>query len=102
MGLLERIAINEAANERISKIKPGDKITNVCAGKENQRRHAYFVKKVAKTKSICGVPHTEWFIECTDKKGNFWKTDFQVIFSGHLNFEKCKELFEPIWEAHYK
>jgi hypothetical protein len=50
---------------------------------------------------MCGVPHKEWFIECTDKKGNFWKTDFEVIFAGHLDSEKCKELFEPIWAAHY-
>lgn len=101
MGMQERIGVKAAAKERIKTMKFGDEITNVCAGEENPRRHAYFCKKVTKTKSMRGVPHTEFFIECTDKKGNFWKTDFEVIFAGHLDSETCKTLWEPIWAAHY-
>lgn len=102
MGMHERIAVKSAAKERIKTMEFGDEITNVCAGEENPRRHAYFCQKVTKnTQSAFGLGHTQYFVKCTDKKGNFWNTDIEVIFKGHLDSEKCKELFKPIWAAHY-
>ena len=102
MGMRERIAVKNDAKERIKKIKFGGEITNVCAGEGNPRRHAYFCEHVIrKSKNKFKTEFTENFAKCTDRKGNFWNTDIEVIFEGHLDSEKCKELFEPIWAAHY-
>lgn len=102
MGMHERIAVKSAAIERIKAMEFGNEITNVCAGDGNPRRHAYFCEHVIKkSKNRFKTEFTENFVKCTDRKGNFWNTDIEVIFKGHLDAEKCKELFEPIWAAHY-
>ena len=73
----------------IDEVKFGDPITNVCAGDTNPHRHSYFVRRKKNT------------IECTDKKGRFWETYSEVIFPGHLDYAKCQELFEPMWQMKY-
>lgn len=103
MGINERAEVLKQAKERIKLISFGDPVTNVCAGEGNPRKHAYFVEHVIKkSKNRFKVQFTEHFAKCTDRKGNFWSTDIEVIFQGHLNDEKCQELFAPIWEANYK
>jgi len=103
MGINERLAVLNSAKERIKKIEFGDPVTNVCAGENNPRRHAYFCKYFIKShKNKYGIIHNDYHAKCTDKKGNFWNAGIETIFSGHLDSEQCKELFSPIWEAHYQ
>lgn len=70
-------------------LKFGDKTTNICAGEENPHRHAYFVRG------------SRQYIECTDKKGNFWKTDKVVIVAGHIPYKEAEILYKPIWEKEF-
>lgn len=103
MGLNEKIAVKEAALQRIKLMEFGEPITNVCAGDNNPRRHAYFCQLIEKTRTNrFGVDHTERLVKCTDRCGRFWNTGIEVIFAGHLDYEKCQELFHPIWQAMYE
>ena len=94
MGLKERAKVAKDAKLRMKKIKFGDPVTNVCAGESNPSRHGYFVK-VKKVQNSTAA-------ECTDKKGRFWSPDIKVIFPGHLDYEECERLYDPIWEAFFK
>ena len=100
---MNKLSIKRSALERMKTLQFGDEITDVSAGEGNPRRHAYFCKHVEDiTKNLFatdfGISHQ---VMCTDKKGNFWNTGVEVIFKGHLDYEKCKELVNPIWEAYY-
>tara|TARA_R110002049_G_scaffold108260_2_gene256460 strand:+ start:61 stop:378 length:318 start_codon:yes stop_codon:yes gene_type:complete len=103
MGNIEaRIDIRSAAKKRIKSISFGQPVTNVCAGESNPRKWAYFCEYVIKTRSNkFGVSHSEHFAKLTDGKGKFWNTDIDVIYPGHIFDDKCRELFEPIWQANY-
>jgi len=70
-------------------MKFGDEITNVCAGDKNPRRHSYYV---------CASKRN---VKCTNKEGEFWETSKEVIFAGHLSYEECEKLYEPIWQQQY-
>jgi hypothetical protein len=85
MELEARKAIKEAARERVRKINFGDCVTNVCAGEFG--RHLFFVEHKGAT------------VRCTNKKGWFADIGIEVIYPGHLAEDKCKELFEPVWQA---
>jgi hypothetical protein len=85
-----RIRIKKESRKRINKIKFGDEVTNICAGENNPMKHCYFVRKIRK-----GV------VQCTDKNGAFWDIGVDVIYQGHLSVDKCKELFDPVWEEEY-
>lgn len=84
-----RIAIRQEAKKRVSKLEFGDAITNICAGRDNPHRHSYFVQRKKDS------------VKCTDKKGRFWETAIDVIYSGHLEYGTCEALFEPVWQANY-
>ena len=97
-----RIKIRNDAKERMKSITFGQAVTNVCAGDSNPRKWSYFCEYVVKTrKNRFGVSHSERYAKLTDRKGNFWNTDIEVIYSGHIVGDKCRDLFEPIWQAHY-
>lgn len=82
--------------------KFGDPITNVCAGPDNPRRHAFFVEmKYHLHKNKYGVTHTTRWARCTNGAGEFWNTDPKVIFPGHLSYEESERLYKPIWEAEH-
>ena len=99
----ERLEVKNAAKERMKSLSFGDPVTNVCAGESNPHRIGYFVEYVVKTRrNTFGIAHSDNIAKCTDKKGNFWFADIEVIFKGHLDYDKCKELFAPIWSAHYE
>jgi hypothetical protein len=85
----KRIEIKKATRKRVKHIGFGDKITNVCAGKNNPMRHCYFVR----------YKSTSHIVECTDKKGNFGDYGADVIYQGHLSYGESKELYNPVWEA---
>lgn len=90
MGKIEaKIKIDKEARKRVSLLTFGDAVTNICAGGKNPHRHSYFVRRKKDT------------VECTDKKGSFWETFNDVIYPGHLDYNKCEELFGSIWEAQY-
>jgi hypothetical protein len=90
MGNMKAMSeIRKEAKKRVGLLTFGDAITNICAGEKNQHRHAYFVRRRKDT------------VECTDKKGNFWETFNDVIYPEHLEYGKCEELFQPVWEAQY-
>jgi len=98
----ERIKIKESAKERMKNISFGQAVTNVCAGEGNPRKWAYFCEyKVNTRKNKFGISHSEHLARLTDGKGKFWETDIDVIYQGHIFDEKCRELFEPIWQAEY-
>ena len=102
MGIDKRIEVREAAKLRISELRKGDEVTNVCAGENNPTRHAKFVSHVTKRrKNKYDVEHTEHFAKLTGD-GRTWQVGIDVVFKGRLNNEQCQELFHPIWEAYYK
>ena len=86
MDVIEMI---QAATERVSNISFGDQVTNICAGDNNPTKRSFFVSA------------SRGYVQCTDKKGKFWKTGIEVIFPGHLSDEKCEELFAPIHKILY-
>lgn len=90
MGYRERAEQSKLADERLRGVKFGDPITNVCASDKNPHRLAYYVRKKGD------------LVQATDKKGKFWDTQKDVIFSGHLDKKECERLYAPIWEAHFK
>ncbi len=56
-------------------MKFGDPIVNTCAGEKNPRKYGYFVRRVYHS----GRMNPGKYIECTDKKGNFWQIVAQYI-----------------------
>ena len=103
MGMNERIAISEESKVRVKGLNFGDPITNICAGEGNPRRHAYFVEyEMNLRKNRFGIIHTDYLVKCTDRKGNFWCTDINVIYGGHLPSSECELLFRPVWRANYE
>lgn len=86
---------------RIKEIQFGDPVTNICAGHPSMR-HCWFVEYKVKTyRSKFGISHNDYYARCTDKKGKFWDIGIEVIYPGHLDEEKCSELFRPVWEEKY-
>ena len=75
--------------KRIAQIGFGDPVTNVCAGDHNPHRECFFVRVNGSN------------ITCTDRKGVFWDTCAEVIYAGSIGIERCRELFQPIWERQY-
>ena len=100
--LAARKAIKDEALKRMGSIQFGSYVTNVCAGEGNPTRHGYFVEHVRKSrKTVGGLPYTEHWAKCTDRKGKFWNTDIKVIYRGHLDMDECKTLFQPVWESEF-
>lgn len=82
---------------RVSAMEFGDPVTNICAGDNSPRRHAYFVNvKTKATKNRYGVVHRERWAKCTDKKGAFWDTGIEAVYPGHLSTEIANRLFEQV------
>ena len=97
-----RLEILEGAKERMRAMNFGDPVTNVCAGEGNPRRCGYFVEFCVKSRrNKFGVVHREYHARCTDKKGKFWNAGIETLYGGHLDADRSKELFDPIWEAQY-
>jgi len=102
MGDLQaRADIRSASKVRVKAMDFGEPVTNVCAGDGNPRRFSYFVEYNVKSHKRGGIKHNEYYANCTDRKGNFWNADIDVIYSGHLDADKCKELFEPVWQSQF-
>jgi hypothetical protein len=98
----DRLDILNAAKARMKALEFGDPVTNVCAGENNPRKHAYFVQFVTKSSTNkWGIEHKEYHAKCTDKKGNFWNAGIETLYPGTLDEKTCNELFAPIWEAHH-
>jgi len=89
MGHIQKQEQSKLADQRISKMSFGDKVTNVCAGEKNPNRLAYFVRK------------NRHNIECTDKNGAFWFTDKTVIFADWIDYKESTLLYDPIWRAEF-
>lgn len=97
-----RLEIHNESMKRVSAIKFGEEITNICAGESNPQLHSYFVEiKIKSHKNKSSITHRQYFAKCTDRKGKFWLTNIKVIYPGNLSREKCKELFAPVWESEY-
>jgi hypothetical protein len=88
-----RVDIYKASTARCRKMSFGDPITNICAGENNPLRWCYFVKLSTVRKVR--------YVQCTDKMGKFWDVGMEVIHPGHIFYDKCTELFEPVWESQY-
>lgn len=102
MSIKDRVVIAEESRKRVSKMKFGDPVTNVCAGEGNPHRHAFFVEfKIKSSKNRWGITHKEYLAKCTDRKGTFWDTDIDAIYRGHLDTETCHKLYAPIHEAEF-
>lgn len=85
------------------KLSFGDPVTNICAGEKNPQRLCYFVERVTDGyTNKFGIKHCTKSIRCTDKKGQFWKTNPEVIYPGHLDMEESHKLFIPIWEKTFR
>jgi hypothetical protein len=97
-----KLKILQESIERVKAIDFGEPITNVCAGESNPHRHSFFVKfKIKRRTNGFGVVHKQHLVRCTDKKGKFWDTYIDVIYPGHLPYDECLKLFEPVWQAEY-
>jgi len=91
---MDRSDIHKASKVRVKQIKFGEPVTNICAGEGNPMRHCYFVEYIRN--------NGQHLAKCTDKKGKFWGIDFNAIHKLHLSADKCKELWEPVWQAYFK
>ena len=92
MSMQDRIDIKAKSKERIKALSFGDPVTNICAGENNPHRHSYFVAfKIKSHRNKYDIIHNEYLAKCTDRKGNFWHTNIDVIISDHLDYDKCEE-----------
>ena len=100
--LTAKAKILDEAKSRVSKLEPGQPVTNVCAGPDNPRRHSGFVEhKIVPRKNRYGVVHSSHYARCGNGRGEQWDTDITVVFPGHLSVEECEKLYAPIWEAEF-
>ena len=100
--LLAQQRILNESKARVKALKFGEPVTNICAGEKNPHRHCLFVQYVVKSrKNRWYVTHREYWAKCTDGKGEFWNTDIEVIYPGHLSVEESDKLFEPVWQAKF-
>lgn len=83
MNIERRKKVREDAMVRMNSLEFGQRITNVCAGIGNPRRHCLFVGKDYRTRR----GHTERYAKCTDGKGKFWSTGIEVIFPEWISHE---------------
>ena len=56
-------------------MKFGDRVMNTCASPENPHKYGYFVRRGYTS----GLVNRGPYIEVTDGKGDFWKTDPEFI-----------------------
>lgn len=91
--------MNEKQSEKSKRrLKFGDKILNTSAGENNPRKYSTFVSYVR----ITGRMNRGDWVQCTDKKGNFWNTAIDAIQkvedpeanAGLLT--ECEKAFESI------
>ena len=103
MGIDARLEIRAESKIRMSKLKKGDQVTNICAGDKNPRRLSCFVSYIEKSrKNKYGVIMTEHHAKCQNSTGESWLTDIDVIYPGSLSMEECEKLFSPVWNAIYR
>jgi hypothetical protein len=102
MSLQKRKQIQDESIVRVKSIGFGDPVTNICAGESNPIRHCLFVAYEPKSRrNGYGIVHTDHYARRTDGKGEFWSVGVEVLYPGHLDAEKCRELFAPVWDAEY-
>ncbi|MES2942943.1 MAG: hypothetical protein V4772_08765 [Pseudomonadota bacterium] len=100
--MTDRETIHEASIERMKALTFGDPVTNICAGDSNPSLHCFFVAyEVKANTNKYGITHRSHWAKCTDKKGKFWNTGFEVVYPGHLDAETRTKLFTPVWESQY-
>lgn len=96
------MSIHEASVARMQALKPGDPVTNICAGTGNPNRHAWFVGyRVRVRKNGYGMPVTTHLAKCRDAYGRTWEAGIDVIHPGRLSTAECAELFAPVWAQTY-
>lgn len=85
--------MSEADIARMQALKPGDPVTNICAGDENPHRHATFICcEIVRCENKYGIAMTSHFAQCSDGKRT-WRTGIEVIYPGHLDMPTCEALF---------
>ena len=94
---MNRLELFNESIARVKKLQFGDPITNICAGDNNPRRHAYFVElHVSERKNKYCIVHKEYSVKCTDSKGKFWRTNPVVIYPGHISYKQARELYSVV------
>jgi hypothetical protein len=89
--------ITQEALSRIEKLEKGQPVTNICAGESNPTRLSFFQGLIVKTrKNKFGMPITERWARCSNKKGSSWNTGVEMIYPGHIDYSECQKLFKPI------
>jgi hypothetical protein len=87
---------------RIKAMKPGDPVTNICAGESNPIRLGKFVCLVEKSReNKWGIVHTSRWAKMKDSNGNLHNIDIEVVYAGHLDYAECQRLFAPVWDKRF-
>lgn len=94
--------IAKASRERVSKLRRGDPVTNICTGPSNPMHHAHFVSyKITGYTNKWGFRHESHWARCKDSNGKLRNIGVEVIHPGHLDEATCQELFHPFWRAKF-
>jgi hypothetical protein len=88
--------------ERISLIPIGSPVTNICTSESSPLHHMKFAGiKTTSYKNKYDVRHTSNWAKCKAADGRLHSFEMDVIYEGHLSVDKCKELWEPVWQRKF-
>ena len=87
--------------ERISEIKAGDEVTNICTSESNPMHHCFFVAHVTRARTHHKIKHVQHFARVIDRKGHAGNYGLEVIYKGRLKQDECDGLFAPVLEKEY-
>ena len=99
---MTNVEIHKESVKRMSRIKVGEMVTNICASSDNPIKYTIFVRhEVIKNTNKHGLFFEDHKAKTTDANGTFFNIDIDVIYPGVLCKEECEKLYQPIWEAEY-
>ncbi len=88
--------------DRVILISIGSPVTNICTSESSPLHHMKFAGiKTTSYKNKYDVRHTSNFAKCQSKDRKMHSFGLEVIYEGHLDADRCKELWEPVWQCLY-
>ena len=101
-NLIARNKLLDESKERISKLRTGDKVTNISASESNPSKRCVFAAHLQDIdKNSYGLQYVNHYAICTDSSWNTSSIRINSIHPGHLSEEESKPLFDALWDAEY-
>ena len=101
-NLIARNKLLEESKERMSKLRTGDKVTNISASESNPSKRCVFAAYLQEIdKNLYGLQYTNHYALCTDYSGNKLIIGVNSIHPGHLSDQESNAIFDVLWDAEY-